>query len=74
MFWGQLPKLHGNVEGVVYITISIICGSRKQYACSALRRYDDADFDGIATCTSTITYRTRRYIDENRSRHYCCLL
>ena len=79
MFGGQLPKSYENVEGVVYITISISCSSHK-YACFALRHCNDAGCDGLATCMSTITHRTlngatkRHYIMEDRSRHSCCHL
>ena len=58
MFCGQLPKLHGKVEGIVYINISISCSSCKKYACFALRHCDDVDGNGLATCTSTITWDT----------------
>ena len=61
MFCGQLPKLRGNIEGVVYINISINCNSCKKYACFALHHCDDARCDGLAICMSTITYRTLRH-------------
>ena len=75
MFGSQLPKLRGNVEHFVYITISISCSSGKYYACFELRHThsDDVGCDGLVICTSTITHRSLRgttkdrYPVENRS-------
>ena len=77
MFYGQLPKVHGNIGSVVYINISTSCSSVKKMC--ALR-CGGAGCDGHTTCTSMITHRTlhgttkKHYKAEDRSRHSCFLL
>ena len=68
VFCGQLPKLHGNVEGVVYIAISIKVAVPVNHepALRDLRHCDDGSFDGLATCTPTITHRTLRGATKKR--------
>ena len=53
---GQLPKLDGSKVSSIDINISISCSSCQKCVFFALRHYDDAGCDRLATCMPTVTY------------------